>query len=92
MNLWKDMPTGPSVPKVVYAVIEIPKASWNKYRYDEDKGVFILDRVLYSPFQYPADYGIIPQIAEDDGNPLDILVVMDQPTFSGCIIECRPMA
>lgn len=91
MNLCKDLKTGPSVPKVVYAIIETPKGSRNKYRYDEDKGVIAFDRVLYSPFYYPADYGIIPKTAMDDGNPLDILVIMDQPTFPGCIIECRPI-
>ena len=91
MNLWKDLKSGPSVPEVVYAVIEIPKGSRNKYKYDEDKGVFMLNRVLYSPIHYPADYGIIPRTAMRDGNPLDILVLMDQPTFPGCIIECRPI-
>lgn len=91
MNLWKDLKAGPSVPKVVYVVIEIPKGSMNKYKYDEDKGVFALDRVPYSPFHYPADYGIIPKTAMRDGNPLDILVIMKQPTFPGCIIECKPI-
>jgi inorganic pyrophosphatase len=90
MNLWKDLKPGPSA-KVVYAVIEIPKGSRNKYKYDEDKGLFVLDRVLYSPFYYLADYGIIPKTGMDDGNPLDILVIMDEPTFPGCIIKCRPI-
>ena len=89
MNLWKDMPTGPSVPKVVYAVIEIPKGSRNKYEYDKDKEAFALDRVLYSPIHYPAEYGIIPKTLWDDGDPMDILVVMEQPTFPGCVIETR---
>jgi inorganic pyrophosphatase len=89
MNLWKDIPTGPSVPQVVYAVIEIPKGSRNKYEYDKDKEAFALDRVLYSPIHYPAEYGIIPKTLWDDGDPMDILVVMDQPTFPGCVIETR---
>ncbi|MGA2675330.1 MAG: inorganic diphosphatase [Methanobacterium sp.] len=91
MNLWKDIPTGPSVPEVIYAVIEIPKGSRNKYEYDKDKDAFALDRVLYSPFHYPAEYGIIPKTLWDDGDPMDILVIMDQPTFPGCIIETRPI-
>jgi len=91
MNLWKDISPGPSVPEVVYAVIEIPKGSRNKYEYDKDKETFALDRVLYSPFCYPAEYGIIPKTLYDDGDPMDILVLMDQPTFPGCIIESRPI-
>ncbi len=91
MNLWKDLKPGPSVPEVVYAVIEIPKGSRNKYEYDKDMEAFALDRVLYSPFHYPAEYGIIPKTLYDDGDPMDIMVLMDQPTFPGCVIETRPI-
>jgi inorganic pyrophosphatase len=91
MNLWKDIVPGPSIPEVVYAVIEIPKGSRNKYEYDKDLESFALDRVLYSPFVYPADYGLIPQTIYDDGDPMDIMVLMEQPTFPGCIIEARPI-
>jgi inorganic pyrophosphatase len=89
MNLWKDIPTGPSAPQVVTAVIEIPRGSRNKYEYDKDIEAFALDRVLHSPVHYPAEYGIIPQTLWDDGDPMDILVVMKQPTFPGCVIETR---
>lgn len=92
MNLWKEISSGPSAPEIVYAVVEIPKGSRNKYEYDKDKEAFALDRVLYSPFHYPAEYGIIPQTLWDDGDPMDILVLMDEPTFPGCIIETRPIA
>lgn len=91
MNLWKEVSSGPSAPEVVYAVVEIPKGSRNKYEYDKDKEAFALDRVLYSPFHYPAEYGIIPQTLWDDGDPMDILVLMDEATFPGCIIETRPI-
>jgi inorganic pyrophosphatase len=91
MNLWKDLVPGPSVPEVVYAVIEIPKGSRNKYEYDKDMEAFALDRVLYSPFHYPAEYGIIPKTLYDDGDPMDIIVLMEQPTFPGCVIETRPI-
>lgn len=91
MNLWKDLSPGPSVPEVIYAVIEIPKGSRNKYEYDKDMEAFALDRVLYSPFYYPAEYGIIPKTLYDDGDPMDIMVLMDQPTFPGCVIETRPI-
>lgn len=91
MNLWKDLKPGPSSPEVIYAVIEIPKGSRNKYEYDKDMEAFALDRVLYSPFYYPAEYGIIPQTLYDDGDPMDIMVLMEQPTFPGCVIESRPI-
>ncbi|MCE5213921.1 MAG: inorganic diphosphatase [Methanobacterium sp.] len=91
MNLWKDLKTGPAEPQVLYAVIEIPKGSRNKYEYDKDMEAFALDRVLYSPIHYPAEYGIIPQTLWDDGDPMDIIVLMEQPTFPGCVIEVRPV-
>jgi inorganic pyrophosphatase len=91
MNLWKDLESGPSAPEVIYAVIEIPKGSRNKYEYDKDMEAFALDRVLYSPFHYPAEYGIIPKTLYDDGDPMDIMVIMEQPTFPGCVIESRPI-
>jgi len=91
MNLWTELKSGPNVPDVLYAVIEIPKGSRNKYEYDKDMESFALDRVLYSSVTYPADYGFIPQTIYDDGDPMDILVLMDQPTFPGCIIESRPI-
>ncbi len=89
MNLWKDIAPGPSVPEVVYAVIEIPRGSRNKYEYEKELESFALDRVLYSPFTYPAEYGFIPQTIYYDGDPMDIMVLMDQITFPGCIIESK---
>lgn len=91
MNLWTEVVPGPNAPEVVYAVIEIPRGSRNKYEYDKDMESFALDRVLYSPFTYPAEYGLIPQTIYDDGDPMDIMVLMDQPTFTGCVIESRPI-
>ncbi|NPB02708.1 MAG: inorganic diphosphatase [Methanopyri archaeon] len=90
-NLWKDLEPGPNPPDVVYAVIEIPAGCRNKYEYDEEKGIFKLDRVLYSPFHYPYDYGFIPRTLYEDGDPLDIIVIMEEPTFPGCVIEARPI-
>jgi len=91
MNLWKEIPTGPSVPDVIYSVIEIPKGSRNKYEYNKDMEAFSLIGVLNSHFIYPIDSGMIPQTLSDDGDPLDVLVLIDQPTFPGCIIETRPI-
>lgn len=74
---------------IVNAFIEIPKGSNHKYEYDEETGEIFLDRVLYSPMYYPAEYGFIQDTLAGDGDPLDILVLMDNPTFPGCRIEAR---
>lgn len=91
MNLWKELPPGPDVPRVIYVVVEIPKRSRNKYEYDEQGGFIKLDRVLYSSLHYPGDYGFIPRTLHDDGDPLDVLVMTNEPTFAGCVIEARPL-
>lgn len=74
---------------VVHAIIEIPKGSSNKYEYDHETGHFKLDRALYSPMFYPTDYGFVPDTLSGDGDPIDILVMMQNPTFPGCMIEAR---
>ena len=91
MNLWRELPPGPRAPEVVFCIVEIPKGSRNKYEYQEDTGVIKLDRVLYSSIHYPGDYGLIPRTFCGDGDPLDILVMTNQPTFPGCLIEARPI-
>lgn len=74
---------------IVEAKIEIPTGSQNKYEFDENKGAYILDRVLYSPMHYPTEYGYLENTLALDGDPLDILVLTTFPTFPGCIIESR---
>lgn len=69
--------------------VEIPKGSNNKYEYDKEKEAFRLDRVLYSPVYYPADYGYLENTLADDGDPLDAMVLTTFPTFPGCIIKAR---
>jgi inorganic pyrophosphatase len=91
MNSWHDLPAGPKVPEIVYALVEIPKGSRNKYEFSKELGVIKVDRVLYSSLYYPGDYGFIPRTFCDDGDPLDILVMLNEPTFSGCLIEARPL-
>ena len=91
MNLWHELPPGPDAPDVVYAIIEIPKGSRNKYEYHKSAGIIKLDRVLYSSLHYPGDYGLIPRTYYEDGDPLDVLVMINEPTFPGCIIEARPI-
>ncbi len=78
-------------PDVVNVLIEIPAGSKNKYEFDKDMNAFALDRVLYASVQYPYDYGFIPNTLADDGDPLDGMVIMDQPTFPGCVIASRPI-
>ncbi len=92
VNLWHQLPPGPDAPRNVYCIVEIPKGSRNKYEYSKKAGVIKLDRVLYSPMHYPSDYGLIPQTYADDGDPLDVLVMVNEPTFAGCVIEARPIA
>jgi inorganic pyrophosphatase len=74
---------------IVDALIEIPTGSQNKYEFDKEKGVFRLDRVLFSPMHYPAEYGYLEGTLAEDGDPLDILVLTSFPTFPGCMILSR---
>jgi len=86
-----DIDPGSDCPEIVRAIIEIPKNSVNKYEYDGETGLFRLDRALYSPMHYPGDYGFIPGTLADDGDPLDIMVLVDEPSFTGCLMEARPV-
>lgn len=80
---------GTDIPSVVNMIVEIPKGKRNKFELDKETGLIRLDRYLYSSSVYPGDYGFIPQTLAGDGDPLDILVMVSEPTFSGCLIECR---
>ena len=90
MNL-KYLPIGDEAPRVVNAVVEIPKGSRNKYEYNMELGVFQLDRVLYSSIHYPEAYGFIPSTLYEDGDPVDVMIVIDQPLQTGIMIEVRPI-
>ena len=90
-NLWRQLSTGPHAPDTIYAIIEIPKGSRNKYEYHKEHGVIFLDRVLYSSVHYPGDYDLIPRTFCGDGDPLDVLVMMTEPTFPSCVVRCRPI-
>ncbi|MDQ4080865.1 MAG: inorganic diphosphatase [Gemmatimonadota bacterium] len=91
MHPWRDLPPGKHPPEEVTALIEIPSGSRNKYELDKDSGLLRLDRVLYSAVHYPADYGFIPRTLHEDGDPCDILVLVNEPTFPGCQIDARPI-
>ena len=72
-------------------IVEIPKGSTNKYEYDGKLALFRLDRALYSPMHYPGDYGFIPGTLAEDNDPMDVLTLMQEPSFTGCVIEVRPV-
>jgi inorganic pyrophosphatase len=74
------------------AVIEIPKGSRNKYEYDHEAHAIKLDRFLFASMVYPTDYGFIPDTLSLDGDPLDVMVCVSEPTFPGCVIEVKPIA
>jgi inorganic pyrophosphatase len=70
-------------------IIEIPKGQRNKYEMDHETGRIRLDRMLFTSTRYPSDYGFIEDTLADDGDPLDALVLLEDPTFPGCVIHCR---
>jgi len=86
-----DIDPGADSPEIVRAVIEIPRNSSNKYEYDGALGLFRLDRALYSPMHYPGDYGFIPGTLAEDGDPMDVLALVEEPSFPGCLIAVRPL-
>ncbi|NIP44540.1 MAG: inorganic diphosphatase [candidate division Zixibacteria bacterium] len=72
-------------------IIEIPMGSRNKYEFDKESGHIKFDRMLFSAVHYPSDYGFIPSTLAEDGDPLDALVLVTEPTFPGCHIDCYPI-
>ncbi len=77
--------------RTIDVIVEIPRGSRNKYEYDHERNVIKLDRRLFSATVYPSDYGFIPDTLGEDGDPLDALVLLDDPTFPGCRIRARPV-
>jgi inorganic pyrophosphatase len=91
MNPWHDVDPGDDIETLFYSIIEIPKGSKHKYEMDKKTGMLLADRVLYSSVVYPANYGFIPQSFCDDGDPLDVLVLCQEPIVPMCIVPCRPI-
>jgi inorganic pyrophosphatase len=81
----------PTARGPIEVTVEIPSGSRNKYEYDHVRQRFVLDRVLYSSVHYPADYGFIEGSMAEDGDPLDVLVLIAEPTFAGCVVRARPV-
>jgi inorganic pyrophosphatase len=75
--------------EVIQVIIETPKGSRNKYAFDQEARVFGLKKVLPAGMTFPYDFGFVPSTLGDDGDPVDVLVLMDEPAFAGCLLKCR---
>ena len=91
MNIWHDLEKNRITENKFEALIEIPKGSKAKYELDKDTGLLRLDRVLYTSTVYPANYGFIPRTLADDGDPLDVLVLCNEPIFPMTLVTCMPI-
>jgi len=91
MTMWKDLPVGRDPPNTINVIVETPKGSKNKYEVSKDYDAIVLDRVLHSSVVFPLEYGMVPRTFYEDGDAIDAMVVMSEPTFTGCIVEARPI-
>jgi inorganic pyrophosphatase len=87
LHPWHGATTGDEAPQIVNALIEIPQGSKSKYEIDKKTGLLKLDRIIYSSFHYPVNYGFIPQTLGKDGDPLDILVMCSESIQPLCLVE-----
>ncbi len=87
-----DVKIGDKAPEIVNVIIEIPRGTMrNKYEFDKDLGTIVLDRVNNVEMAYPFDYGYVPDTLCEDGDPLDALVIIDEPLFPGVVVPVRPI-
>lgn len=91
MNPWHDVHLGDDIPHSFPAIIEVPKGSKNKYELDKETGLMRVDRVLFSSVHYPANYGFIPRTYCEDNDPLDVLVLGQEPVFPATLMTARPI-
>lgn len=91
MNIWHDLHQDRVTPEQFDALIEIPKGSKAKYELDKATGMLRLDRILYTSTVYPANYGFIPKTYADDGDPLDVLVLTNEPILPLTLVRCAPI-
>lgn len=91
MHPWHDIELGEDPERLFQCVIEIPRGSKNKYELDKGTGCLRLDRVLYSAVHYPANYGFLPRTYCEDGDPLDVLVLGQEPVVPLCLVRARPI-
>jgi inorganic pyrophosphatase len=90
-NSWHDVDLGKDVPDLFPAIIEVPKGSKTKYELDKETGLIRVDRILYSSVQYPANYGFIPKTYCEDHDPLDVLVLGQEPVYPLSIVMAKPI-
>ncbi|CAM0883893.1 unnamed protein product [Alopecurus aequalis] len=86
---WHDLEIGPGAPQVFNVVVEITKGSKVKYELDKKTGLIKVDRVLYSSVVYPHNYGFVPRTLCEDGDPIDVLVLMQEPVIPGCFLRAK---
>lgn len=86
---WHGLTPGSHAPRIVNAIIEIPQGSRAKYEIDKESGLLRLDRIIYSSFYYPCNYGFIPQTYGEDKDPLDVLVITSQPVQALCLMDAK---
>ncbi|KAL5149045.1 Soluble inorganic pyrophosphatase 4 [Glycine soja] len=86
---WHDLEIGPEAPKIFNCVVEIGKGSKVKYELDKRTGLIMVDRILYSSVVYPHNYGFIPRTICEDGDPMDVLVIMQEPVLPGCFLRAK---
>src|SRR5689334_5817180 len=91
MNPWHDVKIGDLFPKVVTAIVEVPKGSKIKYELDKETGMIRVDRILFSSVHYPANYGFIPQTYGEDSDPLDILVLGQESVVPLAVLRAKPI-
>ncbi len=91
LNPWHDVELGGDVPEIFPAIIEVPKGSKTKYELDKATGMIRVDRILYSSVQYPANYGFIPRTYCEDHDPLDVLVLGQEPVAPLSIMRAKPI-
>ena len=91
MHPWHEVEFGENAPEILNAIIEIPKGSKAKYELDKKSGLIKMDRILFSSVQYPANYGFIPRTYCEDHDPLDILVLGQEPAVPLCIMRAKPI-
>jgi inorganic pyrophosphatase len=85
------LPRSHDFPNIISVIVEVPKGSRNKYEHDRASGRIRLDRVLFSSVHYPADYGFAEGTLAEDGDEVDVLVLIEEPTFAGCLLEAKPI-
>ncbi|MDH5763765.1 MAG: inorganic diphosphatase [Nitrospinota bacterium] len=91
LSPWHDVDLGDEVPEIFPAIIEVPKGSKTKYELDKATGMIRVDRILYSSVQYPANYGFIPKTYCEDHDPLDVLVLGQEPVAPLSIMRAKPI-